>query len=74
MGWRNNGNGPCKDCADRYPGCHDHCDRFKEWHEKVAARNKAERDFRMSQDIVSERAKRNMWKKLRYNRKSRPPR
>lgn len=20
---------PCKDCADRYPGCHDHCERYK---------------------------------------------
>lgn len=22
---------PCKDCADRYPGCHGKCDAYKEW-------------------------------------------
>ena len=22
---------PCKDCPDRYLGCHDHCDKFKEF-------------------------------------------
>ena len=21
----------CKDCPERYPACHDHCDRFKAW-------------------------------------------
>ena len=20
----------CKDCTDRYPGCHDHCEKYKE--------------------------------------------
>lgn len=20
---------PCKDCPDRYLGCHDHCDKYK---------------------------------------------
>lgn len=27
--------GCCKDCPDRYPGCHDHCEKYikasKEW-------------------------------------------
>lgn len=27
-------NSPCKDCPDRYFGCHDHCDRFAEYREK----------------------------------------
>lgn len=24
---------PCKDCPDRYPGCHDHCEKesYLEW-------------------------------------------
>ena len=22
---------PCKDCAERYEACHDHCDRYKAW-------------------------------------------
>ena len=21
-------NAPCKECTERYPGCHDHCQRF----------------------------------------------
>lgn len=22
---------PCKDCVDRYPGCHSHCEKYKSW-------------------------------------------
>lgn len=22
---------PCKDCSDRYPGCHDKCRGYAEW-------------------------------------------
>ena len=22
---------PCKDCPDRYPGCHSKCERYKSW-------------------------------------------
>ena len=22
---------PCKDCPDRYLGCHDHCEKYKEF-------------------------------------------
>ena len=25
---------PCYGCPDRYPGCHDHCDKYKEWKAK----------------------------------------
>lgn len=25
---------PCKGCPDRYPGCHDHCDKYQEWKAK----------------------------------------
>ena len=24
----------CYGCDKRYPGCHDHCDTYKEWKEK----------------------------------------
>lgn len=24
---------PCKDCSDRYVGCHSKCDRYKAWSE-----------------------------------------
>ena len=25
------GPNPCKGCTDRHPGCHDHCEKHKEW-------------------------------------------
>jgi len=25
---------PCKDCPDRYLGCHDHCEKFKKYAEE----------------------------------------
>ena len=31
------GPNPCKDCTDRYLGCHDHCERHKEWSEQHQA-------------------------------------
>ena len=31
----------CKDCDDRYPGCHDKCDRYAEYRKKVEKANKA---------------------------------
>ena len=27
---------PCKDCPDRYLGCHDHCEKFQAFREKKA--------------------------------------
>ena len=28
-------NNPCKNCEDRYVGCHGECDRYKEWKDVV---------------------------------------
>lgn len=28
---------PCKDCADRFPACHDSCDRFATWRKEHSA-------------------------------------
>lgn len=32
---------PCKDCRERYPGCHDKCDIYQEAHSKQLAANRA---------------------------------
>ena len=26
---------PCKDCKERFPACHSHCNRYKEWRAKL---------------------------------------
>lgn len=41
---------PCLNCPDRYPACHDHCDRYGEWkeiHERIreAAREQDQGDI-----------------------------
>ena len=30
----------CKECFDRYPGCHDHCDKYKQAKEDFDNRKK----------------------------------
>lgn len=34
-------NGPCKDCLNRFLGCHATCDIYKEWKVRHEADNKA---------------------------------
>lgn len=29
---------PCKDCPDRYPGCHSKCDKYQAFHKENAER------------------------------------
>lgn len=28
----------CMNCEERFPGCHDHCDSYKEWRKKYDER------------------------------------
>lgn len=28
---------PCRDCPDRHPACHDHCERYTAWRAERAA-------------------------------------
>ena len=28
---------PCKGCSERHPGCHDHCEEYKEWKDRYHA-------------------------------------
>ena len=38
-------NGPCKDCATRYIGCHGSCMKYYEWKEKREAENKKRQKY-----------------------------
>jgi len=62
-------NGPCRECQSRYPSCHSHCQEYIEWKKKIEAIHKAQRDDSMSRDLISERGKRQIWRKSRYSRK-----
>ena len=74
-GWRNSGTGPCKGCPNAGCGAyHDECDKYLAWQKEQQEKHKAERDFKLSQVTISERTQKEMWRKLRYNRKSRPSR
>lgn len=38
----------CKDCADRHPGCHGHCERYlkeKAEHDDLAAKRRASLEY-----------------------------
>lgn len=30
---------PCKDCTDRYVGCHSNCSKYKDWKSECVAQN-----------------------------------
>ena len=34
---------PCKDCPDRYPACHDHCERYLSFREQLTEKNRKDR-------------------------------
>lgn len=34
---------PCLDCPDRYPACHDHCERYQQWKENHEQKRAAAR-------------------------------
>lgn len=36
---------PCKDCADRNPGCHDKCKMYGEWKERLNKLNQARKQY-----------------------------
>ena len=50
---------PCKGCADRNPGCHDHCEAYKEW---KAERDKVREYLRENYITIDESKKRKRWR------------
>ena len=59
---------PCKDCTERYPACHDKCEKFMEWRKKVDTQRENERQFHIRMDTMSENKKRELWRQKRYQR------
>ena len=44
---------PCKDCSERYPGCHNKCDKYKEWKKILDSANKARQEYNFKAAIFS---------------------
>lgn len=44
---------PCKGCPERHPGCHDHCERFKEYKLIREKENEARRKYNFESAIFS---------------------
>lgn len=58
--------GPCKDCKDRHPACHDSCEKYKAW---LAAYHADRQDIRRLKDIpFNEKSKKEYWRGLKYGR------
>ena len=36
---------PCKDCKERYPACHSHCNRYKEWRADLDKRKEENKTY-----------------------------
>lgn len=55
---------PCKDCPDRYPGCHDSCEKYKCWKDELAA---VKKDLRLknSSHLYNYAAKQRVWRSYR---------
>ena len=59
--------GPCKDCPDRHPACHDQCEKYRKW---LDAYHADQRDIRRLKDIpINEKSKKEYWRGLRYGQK-----
>ena len=44
---------PCKDCNDRYPGCHDKCPGYAEWKSKIKKVNDERKKYNQLASIRS---------------------
>ena len=44
---------PCKGCIERNPGCHDKCDKYKEWKKILDSANKARQEYNFKSAIFS---------------------
>jgi hypothetical protein len=36
---------PCKDCPERHTACHDTCERYKEWKQRIDEQKKAKKEY-----------------------------
>lgn len=44
---------PCKVCEERYPGCHDKCEKYKEWKANLEKVNEERRKYNQRAAIFS---------------------
>jgi hypothetical protein len=62
-------NGPCKDCPDRYVGCHSKCSKYIEWKAQEQQRKVATyemyRTFRVVEDYEIKEKQKNIKRKRR---------
>lgn len=59
---------PCKDCAERHPGCHSECERYKEYsREQAQGREKRRIDgeYAAVRGAQVDKAERKKWSKRR---------
>ena len=43
---------PCKDCPDRYSGCHAKCERYREFRRELDERNKRIREQKFKEKLT----------------------
>lgn len=43
---------PCKDCPDRYPGCHSKCPKYQQFKEDNEKRKQAEQEQKRRDDVM----------------------
>lgn len=57
---------PCKECPERHPACHDHCERYIEWRDKWRA---AKERLRQEKTQFSTSMKRIFWENIRRGKR-----
>ena len=43
---------PCKGCEQRNVGCHDHCEKYKEWRSGLDELNKARKKYENKRNMA----------------------
>ena len=45
--WKYSLGSPCKDCPDRHEACWGHCEKYKQWTDKIHKLKQAEKEQKM---------------------------
>lgn len=61
-------NRPCKDCAERYPACHDHCERYQNERKKRAEQIAKYKQMHDGEQQLKEMFSRKYTKKLKKHK------
>lgn len=60
---------PCKDCADRHPGCHSECEWYMKYSKERAEMLKNKKDENDYQQAHSRQACNALWRKKKRERR-----